>query len=130
MVSLSKLCEVDENGVRFEHPNTKEIMFLRPEDSIKAQNNIGSDIMMALDDVIKTTTEGPRMEEACDRTIRWIDRNIAAHIKQEEQNLFPIIQGGLDKQLRERCIRELVERDANGYAIGGLSGGEEKVFPD
>jgi queuine tRNA-ribosyltransferase len=130
MVSLSKLCEVDENGVRFEHPNTKEIMFLRPEDSIKAQNNIGSDIMMALDDVIKTTTEGPRMEEACDRTIRWIDRNIAAHRKQEEQNLFPIIQGGLDKQLRERCIRELVERDANGYAIGGLSGGEEKVFPD
>ena len=70
------------------------------------------------------------MEEACDRTIRWIDRNIAAHSKQEVQNLFPIIQGGLDKQLRERCIKELVERDANGYAIGGLSGGEEKVIPD
>lgn len=128
MVSLSKLCEVDENGVKFEHPNTKQIMFLRPEDSIKAQNNIGSDIMMALDDVIKTTTEGPRMEEACDRTIRWIDRNIAAHEKQETQNLFPIIQGGLDKELRERCIKALVERDANGYAIGGLSGGEEKVY--
>lgn len=127
MVSLSKLCEVTEEGVRFEHPNTKEIMFLRPEDSIKAQNNIGSDIMMALDDVIKTTTEGPRMEEACDRTIRWIDRNIAAHERQDEQNLFPIIQGGLDKELRERCIKELTERDANGYAIGGLSGGEEKV---
>ena len=127
MVSLSKLCEVDENGVKFEHPNTKEIMFLKPEDSIKAQNSIGSDIMMALDDVIKTTTEGPRMEEACDRTIRWIDRNIAAHNKQDSQNLFPIIQGGLDKNLRERCVDALVQRDANGYAIGGLSGGEEKV---
>lgn len=127
MVSLSKLCEVTEEGVKFEHPNTKQIMFLKPEDSIKAQNNIGSDIMMALDDVIKTTTEGPRMEEACDRTIRWIDRNIAAHQRQEEQNLFPIIQGGLDKALREKCVAALVEKDANGYAIGGLSGGEEKV---
>lgn len=128
MVSLSKLCEVTEEGVKFEHPNTKEMLFLRPEDSIKAQNNIGSDIMMALDDVIKTTTEGPRMEEACDRTIRWIDRNISSHEKQDQQNLFPIIQGGLDKQLRERCINALASKDANGYAIGGLSGGEEKVL--
>lgn len=127
MVSLSKLCEITEEGVSFEHPNTKEMLFLKPEDSIKAQNNIGSDIMMALDDVVKTTTVGPRMEEACDRTIRWIDRNFQAHRKPTIQNLFPIVQGGLDKDLRTRCAKALVERDANGYAIGGLSGGEEKV---
>ena len=126
MVSLSKLCKVTEEGVEFQHPETSETMFLRPEDSIAAQNCIGSDIMMALDDVVQTTTQGPRMQEACDRTIRWIDRNIAAHSKPQLQNLFPIVQGGLDPDLREKCLKALVERDANGYAIGGLSGGEAK----
>ena len=46
-------------------------MFLRPEDSIKIQNQIGGDIMMALDDVVKTTTVGPRVKEACQRTVRY-----------------------------------------------------------
>jgi len=46
---------------------------------------------MALDDVVRTTTVGPRMKEACDRTIRWLDRDIAAHEKPEIQNLFPIV---------------------------------------
>ncbi len=126
MVSLSKLCKVTEEGVEFQHPETNEVMFLRPEDSIAAQNNIGSDIMMALDDVVQTTTQGPRMEEACDRTIRWIDRNLAAHQKPATQNLFPIVQGGLELRLREKCLQALIDRNTNGYAIGGLSGGEAK----
>ena len=66
-------------------------MNLKPEDSIKVQNQIGADIMMALDDVVQTTTEGPRMKEACERTIRWIDRNLSAHSRKTEQNLFPIV---------------------------------------
>lgn len=64
MVSLSKLCEINEEGVQFENPYNQSKMFIRPEDSINIQNAIGSDIMMALDDVVKTTTVGPRMEEA------------------------------------------------------------------
>ena len=56
MVSLSKFCEVTEDGVTFQHPTTGEIMFLRPEDSIRAQIGIGGDIMMALDHVVCTTT--------------------------------------------------------------------------
>ena len=64
MVSLSKLCEISEEGVKFENPYDKSEMFIRPEDSIHIQNRIGSDIMMALDDVVKTTTVGPRMKEA------------------------------------------------------------------
>lgn len=79
MVSLSKFCEVTEEHVVFQHPSTNEQMKLRPEDSIKAQNDIGSDIMMALDDVIKTTVSGPRVEEACHRTVRWIDRCLSAN---------------------------------------------------
>lgn len=64
------------------------------------QNSIGSDIMMALDDVVKTTTMGPRMQEATERTIRWIDRNITGNKKPHIQTLFPIIQGGIDSSLR------------------------------
>lgn len=71
MVSLSKLCEITEEGVEFESPFDKSKMFLRPEDSMHVQNQIGADIMMALDDVVKTTTQGARMEEACDRTLRY-----------------------------------------------------------
>ncbi len=54
-------------------------MFLKPEDSIKAQIGIGADIMMVLDDVISSTVEGPRVKEACDRTIRWANRCLNAH---------------------------------------------------
>jgi queuine tRNA-ribosyltransferase catalytic subunit len=98
-------------------------MFIRPEDSINIQNSIGSDIMMALDDVVKTTTVGPRMEEAMNRTCRWIDRNLSANQNPERQNLFPIVQGGIDVDMRIRCLEQLIKRDANGYAIGGLAGG-------
>ena len=96
MVSLSKLCEINEEGVQFESPYDKSIMKIRPEDSIHIQNKIGSDIMMALDDVVKTTTQGPRMEEAMERTLRWIDRNLSANQNPHSQNLFPIVQGGID----------------------------------
>lgn len=83
--------------------------------------------MMALDDVVKTTTEGPRMREACERTIRWIDRNISAHERPSVQNIFPIVQGGIDPELRDLCLDALCEKNTNGYAIGGLAGGEDKV---
>lgn len=127
MVSLSKFCSVTEKGVEFEHPETAAKMFLRPEDSIRAQVGIGADIMMALDDVVSSTLIGSRVEEACDRTIRWIDRNLSANTNEDRQNLFPIVQGSTDLALRERCLAALIEKDTNGYAIGGLSGGENKM---
>lgn len=83
--------------------------------------------MMALDDVVKTTTVGPRMAEANERTIRWIDRNIEGNKNPSVQTLFPIVQGGIDPELRKRCLEELIKKDASGYAIGGLSGGEAKM---
>jgi queuine tRNA-ribosyltransferase catalytic subunit len=123
MVSLSKLCEITEEGVRFQSPYDQSQIFIKPEDSIHFQNCIGSDIMMALDDVVKTTTVGIRMAQAMERTVRWIDRNISANEKPEVQTLFPIIQGGIDPSLRAIILEELIKRDASGYAIGGLSGG-------
>ncbi|XP_016706708.2 queuine tRNA-ribosyltransferase catalytic subunit 1 isoform X1 [Gossypium hirsutum] len=101
-------------------------MLLTPEESIQIQNRIGADIIMALDDVVKTTITGPRIEEAMYRTLRWIDRCIAAHKRPHDQNLFGIVQGGLDPVLRDICVRGLVDRNLPGYAIGGLAGGEDK----
>uniref|UniRef100_A0A0E0B448 Queuine tRNA-ribosyltransferase catalytic subunit 1 n=1 Tax=Oryza glumipatula TaxID=40148 RepID=A0A0E0B448_9ORYZ len=100
MVSLLHLADITEEGVTFQSPVDGKPMLLTPEESIHIQNNIGADIIMALDDVVKTTITGPRIEEAMYRTLRWIDRDI--------------------------CVKGLVERNLPGYAIGGLAGGEDK----
>ncbi|KAJ8038409.1 Queuine tRNA-ribosyltransferase catalytic subunit 1 [Holothuria leucospilota] len=126
MVSLVELSEVTEEGVKFQSPYTKEELMLTPEKSIDIQNSIGADIIMQLDDVVHSLTKGPRVEEAMHRSIRWLDRCIKANKRPHEQNLFAIIQGGLDAELRTFCAKEMVKRDTPGYAIGGLSGGEEK----
>ncbi|KAL2005889.1 hypothetical protein VTN00DRAFT_10382 [Thermoascus crustaceus] len=127
MVSLLKLAKVTEEGVRFLSPHDGTPMLLTPEHSISLQNSIGSDIIMQLDDVIATTSpDHARMKEAMERSVRWLDRCIDAHKYPERQNLFCIIQGGLDLDLRRKCCAEMVARDTPGIAIGGLSGGEAK----
>ncbi|CAO3647402.1 unnamed protein product [Cunninghamella blakesleeana] len=126
MVSLLKLAEITEKGVQFASPHDGSLMMLTPEHSMALQNTIGADIMMQLDDVISSLTTGPRVEEAMWRSIRWLDRCIKAHERPHDQNLFAIIQGGLNKDLRRKCVEEMVKRDTPGYAVGGLSGGEEK----
>ncbi|KAF8543998.1 queuine tRNA-ribosyltransferase [Trichophaea hybrida] len=129
MVSLLSLATVTESGVEFLSPHDGTPMLLTPEHSIELQHSIGSDIIMQLDDVIATTSpDATRMQEAMYRSIRWLDRCIAAHPPEfsSKQNLFCIIQGGLDLDMRRECVREMVARDTPGIAIGGLSGGEEK----
>eukprot|EP01054_Gregarina_sp_Poly1_P011026 Gregarina_sp_Poly_1__11025@NODE_87_length_15225_cov_52_775630_g75_i0_p5_GENE_NODE_87_length_15225_cov_52_775630_g75_i0NODE_87_length_15225_cov_52_775630_g75_i0_p5_ORF_typecomplete_len447_score53_89TGT/PF01702_18/1_6e120_NODE_87_length_15225_cov_52_775630_g75_i081989538 len=127
MVSLSKLSEMSEEGVEFVHPETNEKLLLTPEKSIKLQNCIGADIIMALDDVVSAVEPSEtRLAESVDRTTRWLDRCITAHAKPESQNLWPIIQGGLHPHLRLASMTQLKSREAPGYAIGGLSGGEAK----
>ncbi|KAL4803961.1 Queuine tRNA-ribosyltransferase [Aspergillus unguis] len=127
MVSLLKLASVTEEGVRFLSPHDGTPMLLTPEHSIGLQNSIGSDIIMQLDDVIATTSpDHARIQEAMERSVRWLDRCIEAHKNPETQNLFCIIQGGLDLELRRKCCEEMVARDTPGIAIGGLSGGEAK----
>lgn len=80
---------------------------------------------------MSSLTTGPRVEEAMSRSVRWLDRCIAQHElsgKKDSQNLFAIVQGGLDPSLRDRCLDAMIARReaVTGYAIGGLSGGEEK----
>lgn len=135
MVSLAALSVVTENAVVFESPYSGECMTLRPEDSIRYQNEIGADVIMQLDDVISSVAvdEG-RFRLATFRTLRWYDRCLKAHSKPETQNLFPILQGHLDVSkggLRELCLagfrhRDLYQHRIPGFAIGGLAGGESK----
>lgn len=128
MVSLLKLANITEEGVRFLSPHDGTPMLLTPEHSIAIQNTIGSDIIMQLDDVLVTTSpDKVRMREAMERSVRWLDRCIAAHAKPKTQNLFCIIQGGLDLAMRRECCEQMVARDTPGIAIGGLSGGEVKA---
>ena len=79
---------------------------------------LGSDIMMQLDDVVSSVCDSQeRFEEATARSVRWLDRCIAAHKRPNEQNLFAIIQGGLDVSpggMRERCLQEMIKRDLPG----------------
>ena len=136
MVSLLKLAKITEEGVWFVSPHDGKETNLTPEHSMQIQNSIGSDIMMQLDDCVHVLTTGPRLGEAMERSIRWLDRCNKAHARKDKQNLFAIIQvltfpfyyiqGGLDETLRDRCLDEMIKRDMPGYAIGGLSGGEKK----
>jgi len=128
MVSLLELANITEEGVRFLSPHDGSPMLLTPEHSISLQNSIGSDIIMQLDDVLVTTSpDHARMREAMLRSVRWLDRCIAAHASPDTQNLFCIIQGGLDLDMRRECCEAMVARGTPGIAIGGLSGGEAKA---
>ncbi|KIL66224.1 hypothetical protein M378DRAFT_103698 [Amanita muscaria Koide BX008] len=131
LVSLSKFTTITEDGALFNSPFTGEPTMLTPEESISIQHTIGADIIMQLDDVVSSLTIGPRVEEAMERSVRWLDRCIEQHQrsgKQSSQNLFAIVQGGLDPDLRDKCLDDMIQRKDRvaGYAIGGLSGGEEK----
>lgn len=131
LVSLSKFTNITENGALFASPFNGEPTMLTPEESISIQHSIGADIIMQLDDVVSSLTVGPRVGEAMHRSVRWLDRCIEQHEKsgrKDKQNLFAIVQGGLDPTLRDLCLDAMIERKdkVTGYAIGGLSGGEEK----
>ncbi|GMH82295.1 hypothetical protein TrVE_jg11837 [Triparma verrucosa] len=134
MVSLLKLAEITEAGVAFQSPYKKDngkMILLKPEESIRTQVSIGADIMMQLDDVVSSVRcDDARFEEATYRTLRWLDRCLGA-ATDKEQNMFAIVQGGLDVTvggLREVCLEGFRKRDSQipGYAIGGLAGGEGK----
>ncbi|XP_045479548.1 queuine tRNA-ribosyltransferase catalytic subunit [Harmonia axyridis] len=128
MVSLLKLAEITEEGVKFQSLNEQKAeVMLTPEHSIEIQNVIGADIIMQLDDVVKTTVpDKERIGVSVKRTTRWLDRCLKVHNRETDQSLFPIVQGTLYPDLREESAKDLIQRNVNGYAIGGLSGGESK----
>lgn len=121
--SLATLNAVDDDGVSFKSHIDGALMRLDPASSIRIQQELGADIIMAFDECPALPATPDSLRRAVDRTIRWAAACKAAKTR-EDQALFGIVQGGLDAGLRRQCLDALVEIGFPGYAIGGLSVGE------
>ncbi|WP_204141791.1 tRNA guanosine(34) transglycosylase Tgt [Halomicronema sp. CCY15110] len=121
--SLSDIRTISESGVKFRSPRDGRIINMTPEESIRIQNALGADVIMAFDECPPYPASREAVEVATDRTYRWLQRCIAAH-QRPDQALFGIVQGGVYLDLREQAAAALTELDLPGYAIGGVSVGE------
>lgn len=124
VMSLSQFRRVSEEGVSFRSHIDGALLNLTPEESMRIQEAIGSDIMMCLDHLEPSTAPRRAHEEALARTTRWSLRALKARKYPDQQALFGILQGGVDHELRARHIEEMCEHHFDGFAIGGLSVGE------
>jgi len=127
--SLDTLRKVSEEGVLFRsHLNGDPHMFT-PESTVDVQLALGSDIMMVLDECLAYPATHEAARESMQRTVRWAKKGYA-HYERRDKGfdcaLFPIVQGSMFEDLRRECARELLELNAPGYAIGGLSVGEPR----
>ena len=116
--SLAHRRKISEDGVEFKSHIDGKKHFFTPEKVIKIQEDLGSDIIMPLDHCTDYHDSINTIRQAVNRTTRWALCSKKAH-KRKNQMLFGIVQGGVDKELRERSINNLIKIDFSGYAIGG-----------
>lgn len=121
--SLAPLREVTDDGVTFRNHIDGARMTLTPESAVGVQNGLGADIVMALDICPPYPCPREDVAEAVRLTLAWARRCRAAHSR-DDQALWTIVQGGVERDLRRQCAERLVEMDFPGYAIGGVSVGE------
>jgi queuine tRNA-ribosyltransferase len=126
LFSLAQMTKITETGAVFRSHIDGSIFDLSPERAIEIQEMLGSDIAMALDHVVALPNEREVIRDACERTVRWAARCLAA-ARRPDQALFAIVQGGLDADLRAWCAGQLAAMEFPGYAIGGLSVGESPI---
>jgi queuine tRNA-ribosyltransferase len=130
--SLVKLRKITEEGVKFNSHVDGRHIFMRPEDSMRIQSYLGSDIAMAFDECVEIPSPYEYVKQSCDRTYRWLVRckDELTRLNREEgatnpgQLLFGINQGTTFKDLRREHMLKIAELDLPGYAIGGLAVGE------
>ncbi|MCW8894980.1 MAG: tRNA guanosine(34) transglycosylase Tgt [Sulfurimonas sp.] len=129
--SLSDISKASENGIEFRSHIDGSKHFFTPTKVIDIQNNLGSDIMMILDDLVALPATQERIALSIERTTQWAKESIEYHKANQakgiglDQNIFAIIQGGTDKAFRTKSATELCAlSDYDGFAIGGLSVGE------
>ena len=123
--SLAHLRKISEEGVEFRDPKDGKKHFISPEISMEIQQSIGADIIMAFDWCAPFGCDYNTAKEAMERTHRWLERCIKAKTS-TNQALFPICQGAFYDDLRRESAAFVSSIDAVGYAIGGLSVGEDK----
>ncbi|MDY6188574.1 MAG: tRNA guanosine(34) transglycosylase Tgt [Campylobacter sp.] len=135
--SLSANSKADENGIKFKSHIDGSAHFFTPTSVLDMEYALSSDIMMVLDDLVALPADIKRLSKAVDRTLKWAKISLEYHAQNSQndekiarQNLFAIIQGGTDKELRKHCANELADMRAkngrafDGLAVGGLSVGE------
>jgi queuine tRNA-ribosyltransferase len=124
--SLNSLRKITEEGVEFRSHLNGSKEFISPEKAIEIQNALGSDIMMCFDECAPYPSSYDYIKKSMERTTRWAKRCKDSHKNTDRQALFGIVQGGMYKDLREQSVKDLVDLDLPGYAVGGLSVGEPK----
>ncbi len=130
--SLSGLRKITEEGVTFASHIDGRRVFMGPEESMRIQSNLGSDIAMAFDECVENPSTHDYVKHSCERTLRWLERCIAEHKRLSAlpdtinpgQMLFGINQGGIYPDLRVWHMKEIAPLDCDGFAIGGLAVGE------
>lgn len=123
--SLAKLNNIKDDGVHFQSNVDGSKHFITPEKAIDIENNLGADIIMAFDQCSPYGIDYNNAKNAMKRTLNWLDRCYEHH-KNENQALFPIVQGNMYKDLRIESIKETLPYCKYGFGIGGLSVGEPK----
>ena len=131
--SLAGLRKITEEGVTFASHIDGRRIFMGPEESMRIQSHLGSDIAMAFDECVENPAPYDYVKQSCERTIRWLRRCKAEHDRlnalpdcvNPRQMLFGINQGGTYEDLRIWSMQESAKVDCEGYGIGGLAVGEE-----
>lgn len=130
--SLAKLRKITEEGVQFNSHVDGRRIFMGPEESMRIQANLGSDIAMAFDECVEIPSPYDYVKNSCDRTYRWLERcktaltqyNAEPDAVNPGQMLWGINQGATFHDLRREHMKKIAELDLPGYAIGGLAVGE------
>lgn len=123
--SLAHLCKITDEGVFFRSHLDGSEHFITPELAIKYEEDLGADIIMAFDECPSHDSGVEQVQQATERTHRWAERCINAHIK-NKQAIYGIVQGGMFPLLRRQSAQFISSLNFDGYAIGGLSLGEPK----
>ncbi len=123
--SLGELRKISEEGVRFASPINGDRLFLTPEESIRIQHVLNSDVVMIFDECTPYPADHAVAAESMRLSLRWARRSRDEHDRVQNANaLFGIVQGGMHEALRDESLAALMEIGFDGFAIGGLSVGE------
>jgi queuine tRNA-ribosyltransferase len=122
--SLATMRKLDDDKVTFRSHIDGSLLELSPEQAVRIQEQLGADCIMCLDECPPHDAPAEKMRDAVDRTTRWAARCRDAQ-RRSDQALFGILQGGVHRGMRERSAEGLLPLDFPGYAVGGLSVGEE-----
>ncbi|MDO8649489.1 MAG: tRNA guanosine(34) transglycosylase Tgt [Candidatus Peregrinibacteria bacterium] len=147
--SLRRISDISDAGVHFRSHITGDPLFIGPEEAMRIQHSLGADVIMCFDHCPPSTAKRSEIIEAVDRTLRWAADCKRFHEELKTQRiqraqktqklhassesfassessplLFGIVQGGLERDLREKCAQELIALGFDGYALGGLAVGE------